>query len=84
MSLRDVHWSLYFLFWLAAIVAAGAVVGAAVFPLVGLCFRSGYTAGQLVANGVRTGSFYCFLWAPGIAVVLCVMRAYRRRHPEAP
>ncbi len=82
MILRDVHWSLYFLFWTAAIVAAGAVLGAALFLLAGLCFHTGHTAAQLVQHGVRTGGFYFLLWAPGIAVVLCVMRAYRRRHPE--
>ncbi len=82
MSGRDVHWSLYFLFWLAAIVAAGALLGAVLFPLVGLCLHTGLTAGQLVRNGVRTGSFYFSLWAPGTAAVLSVMRAYRRRHPD--
>jgi len=82
MSLRDIHWSLYFLFWLAAIVAAGALLGALLFPLAGLCFRTGLTPAQLVRNGARIGGFYCLLWAPGTAVVLGVMRAYRRRHPK--
>ncbi len=84
MILRDVHWSLYFLFWTAAIIAAGAAFGAVLFALAGLLFATGHTAGELARNGIRTGGFYCLLWAPGIAVVLCVMRAYRRRHPEAP
>ncbi len=84
MTLRGVAWAGYFLFWMAAIVAGGAALGAVVFPLAGLGFRTGYTAAELVRNGARIGGFYCLLWAPGIAVVLSVMRAYRRRHPDAP
>jgi hypothetical protein len=82
MNLRDVHWSLYFLGWTAAITAAGALLGAVVIPLAGLVFATGKTAAQLAVAGARDLGFYFFLWAPGIALVLCVMRAYRRRHPE--
>ncbi len=82
MKFREIHWSGCFLFWVAVIVAAGALLGAGLFPLAGLWFRTGLTPAQLVQNGARLGSFYFFLWAPGTAVVLCVMRAYRRRHPE--
>jgi hypothetical protein len=48
-----------------------------------LFFHTGRTPWQLVGNGVRIGGFYFAIWAPGTAVVLCVMRAYRRRHPES-
>lgn len=84
MILRGIHWSLYFLFWTAAIGAAGAALGAVLFPLAGLCFHTGHTAGQLLVSGIRIGGFYACIWAPGTAIVLCVMRAYRRRHPEEP
>lgn len=83
MNRRGVHWSLYFLFWTAVIAGAGAGLGAALFPLAGSLFSTGRTAGQLAATGARIGGFYGLLWAPGTAVVLCVIRAYRRRHPEA-
>ena len=82
MNLRGIHWLSYFLFWVAAITAAGALLGASLFPLAGLLFHTGDTPWQLVQNGARIGSFYFLIWAPGTAVVLCVMRAYRRRHPE--
>ena len=83
MNLREIHWSLYFLFWVAVIVGTGALLGAVLFPLTGWFFHTGYTPWQLVLNGGRTGGFYFLLWAPGTAVVLCVMRAYRRRHPAS-
>jgi hypothetical protein len=82
MNLRGIHWSLYFLFWMTVIVAAGALLGAVLFPLAGLFFSTGRTPWQLVQAGGRIGGFYFGIWAPGTAVVLCVMRAYRRRHPE--
>jgi hypothetical protein len=81
MSLRELHWSLYFLFWAAAIVAAGTLLGAVVFPFAGLLFPTGHGFWQLVETGAGTGAFYFFIWAPGTAIVLCVRRAYRRRHP---
>lgn len=84
MIRRGVYWLLYFLFWTAAIAAAGAMLGAGLFLLAGLCFHTGRTAAQLAANGIRIGGFYALIWAPGTAIVLCVRRAYRRRHPEAP
>ncbi len=82
MNLRDIHWSLYFLFWTATLTAAGAGLGAVLFPLAGWLFHRGTPAGQLAQQGVRIGGFYLLIWAPGTAVVLCVIRTYRRRHPE--
>jgi hypothetical protein len=83
MKLREIHWSLYFLSWVAVMVTAGALLGAVLFPLAGLFFPTGRTPWQLVENGGRIGGFYFAIWAPGTAVVLCVMRAYRRRHPAS-
>jgi hypothetical protein len=83
MNRREIHWSLYFLFWTAVIGAAGAGLGAVLFPLAGSLFQTGHTAAQLATMGARIGGFYFLIWAPGTAVVLCVIRAYRRRHPEA-
>ena len=83
MLLKNLHWSLYFLLVTTAIVAVGAVLGAVTFPLAGLIFDTGFTGAELARNGIRTLGFYFFIWAPGIAGVLCVMRAFRRRHPDA-
>jgi hypothetical protein len=83
MSPGRIHWSLYFLFWVAVIVVTGAVLGAVSFPLAGWVLRLKQPAGQLARQGASTLGFFFLIWAPGTAVVLCVMRAYRRRHPDA-
>ncbi len=83
MNLGRIHWSLYFLFWVALIGTAGAVLGATLFPLAGWLFHLGRPAGRLALEGASMAGFFFLIWAPGTAIVLCVMRAYRRRHPEA-
>jgi hypothetical protein len=83
MILKNLHWSLYFLLVVTVIVAAGAGLGAVTFPLAGLIFDTGLTGTELARNGIKNLGFYFFIWAPGIAGVLCVMRAFRRRHPDA-
>ena len=83
MKPGGLHWTLCFLLWTGTITAAGAALGALLFPLGGWLFHVERSAGQLAWQGIQIGSFYCFIWAPGTALVLCVMRAYRRRHPEA-
>ena len=83
MKLARIHWALYFLFWVGLIAAAGALLGAALFPLAGWVLRLGHPAGRLALQGASIGGYFFLIWAPGTAVVLCVMRAYRRRQPGA-
>ena len=54
MNLREIHWSLYFLFWVAVIVGTGALLGAVLFPLTGWFFHTGFTPWQLVQHGGMT------------------------------
>ena len=83
MSWPNLHWSLYFLALTALIVAGGAALGAVTFPLAGLIFDTGCTSTRLALNGIKNLGFYFFIWAPGIALVSCVMRSYRRRNPKS-
>jgi len=77
------HWSLYFLVVTLGITAPGAVFGAFVFMLFGLLTGAKFTMVELARNGAQTFGFYFLLWAPGIAIVLCVKRAYeKRRRPS--
>ena len=39
---------------------------------------------ELALNGIRNIGFWAFIWAPGIALVRCIMRSHRERHPDAP
>lgn len=79
MKRRSLHWSLYFLAVAGGIIAMGAALGAIVFPAVGLIFDTGKTAKELVVTGSRTLGFFFMVWAPGIALVLTVKRAYEQR-----
>lgn len=79
MNLQQSHWAVYFLFWLLAIVAGGALVGALSFPLAGPAFGSTLTPLEHVFTGARHLGFIALIWAPGIALVLCVRRAYHNK-----
>lgn len=67
----------------AAITAVGALLGAAIWPLVGLCAGTPKPFGQLALSGLRDLGFYFFIWAPGTAIVVATIREHRRRHPHA-
>ncbi|WP_221030060.1 hypothetical protein [Actomonas aquatica] len=73
------RWPFYFLKWMLGITLAGAVLGAIIFPLVGLIFETGYTPSQLVMNGVKTLGFFFGIWAPGTALVLTVKKVYEAK-----
>jgi len=79
MNLRQSHWKVYFIFWFKLVVLAGAAVGAIGFPLLGPLFGSTLTATEHVVAGARHLGFVAMIWAPGIALVLCVVRAYRNK-----
>lgn len=83
MSLPRVHWSLYFLLIILAITASGAALGALAFMLFGAATGAAFTMGELARNGARTLGFYFALWAPGIALVLCVKRSYEQRRRDS-
>jgi hypothetical protein len=82
MTLRRMHWTLYFLTWVAGLTGAGALVGAISFPLLGLVFDWKFTSVQLAINGARNLGFLLFVWAVPIAAIACVIRAHRRRTTE--
>ena len=69
--------------WVTALITlTGAILGAGIFPLVGLIAGSTTDPGALALAGVKTLGFYFFLWAPGSGVVVAVIREWRRRHPH--
>ena len=79
MSIVRLHWSVYFLIITVGIIVLGAVFGAFAFVLFGLVTGAQFTLAELARNGAQTLGFYFMLWAPGIALVLCVKRTYERR-----
>jgi len=82
MNLRQCHWAVYFLFWATAVVLLGAVAGAIGFVLLGPLFGSAEPPLRHAIAGARHLGFIALIWAPGIALVLCVMRVYRNKQKQ--
>ncbi|HQF38208.1 MAG TPA: hypothetical protein PK322_03735 [Opitutaceae bacterium] len=68
----------------ALITGAGALLGAALWPLIGAWAGSRVPLGDLTLTGARTLGFYCFIWAPGTGIVVATIHAHRRRRPRDP
>jgi hypothetical protein len=82
-ALQDSHWAVYFAAWILGLVLLGTVLGAIFFPLGGLLLHAERSPATLLIRGARFGSFYFLIWAPAIALAASVMRAYRRKYPDA-
>lgn len=71
------HWLGLFLLYVVAIISLGALIGTISFLVFGKIFV-GMEFGELALRGMRYGAQYFGVWAPSIAIVLCVMRAWKR------
>lgn len=68
----------YVIRWTATITAGGALVGAIVFPVIGMIAGTpGGPTDHLLA-GIKNLGFLTFVWAPGISIVLAFDHAYKR------
>ncbi|MGC4071523.1 MAG: hypothetical protein QM760_03255 [Nibricoccus sp.] len=77
------HWSVYAAAWILGLVVIGAILGMICFPIGGLVVGAKRTPLELLMRGAKFGSFWFLIWAPAVAITACVMRAYRRKHPDA-
>lgn len=69
--------------WVAALITGtGAILGVAIWTLVGVWTGSQYPVWELALTGARTLGFYFFIWAPGTGIVIATIREWRRRHPR--
>ncbi len=67
--------------WVTALITGvGAILGAAIWTLVGAWTGSSQEPWALALTGIRTLGFYFFIWAPGTGIVIATIREYRRRH----
>jgi hypothetical protein len=82
-ALQASHWTVYFSAWILGLVIVGTILGAILFPLGGLLLDAERSSLTLLVRGARFGSFYFLIWAPAIALSASVMRAYRRKNPDA-
>lgn len=76
------EWTGLFLLFTVEITAIGALAGGVLFPIGGAIFGAERGWAELAALGIRNIGFWFFIWAPAIALVRCVMRAYRERNPD--
>lgn len=58
------------------IVAVGAVLGALIWVTVGTIAGDARSAGELLAKGASIGWRYARVWAGGVAIILCFVKAH--------
>ena len=77
------RWTGLFLFFTIEVTVIGALAGALLVPIAGKIVGAERGWAELSLLGMRNTGFWFFIWAPAIAIVRCVMRAYREQHPDA-
>lgn len=68
-------WLLTWLYFVLIICFVGAMLGVVTHVLFGWFFMDGPDYGYLASFGFSNGIRYGGVWAGGLAIVLCVMRA---------
>lgn len=79
------RWLFTWIYYVAIICFVGAVFGILTHLVLGPLFVDQPDFGYLAAFGFMNGFNYGGVWAGGLAIVLCVMRArkeYLAKHPE--
>jgi hypothetical protein len=82
LLLQVLRWLFAWVYYVAIICFIGASLGVLTHLLFGLCFMDQPDYGFLAAFGFSNGLRYGGVWAGGLSIVLCVMRA-RREYLEA-
>lgn len=80
------RWIFIWLYYVVLTCFVGATLGVGTHVLLGPLFVDDPDFGFLAAFGFMNGLKYGSVWAGGLAIVLCVMRArreYLAEHPEA-
>lgn len=79
------RWLFTWIYYVAIICFVGAVLGVLSHVLLGPLFVDEPDFGYLAAFGFMNGLTYGGVWAGGMSIVLCVIRArkeYLAKHPE--
>jgi hypothetical protein len=77
-----IRWLFIWLYFVLIICFAGALMGVVTHLLFGLIFMDAPDYGYQAAFGFSNGLRYGGVWAGGLAIVLCVMRA-RKEYLQA-
>ncbi|OIO60682.1 MAG: hypothetical protein COZ46_01505 [Verrucomicrobia bacterium CG_4_10_14_3_um_filter_43_23] len=78
LMMRMLYWIWSFLYYVGLILVAGTVVGSVAFVLLGPIFVDDYTFLGLLKKGAWIGFRYAGVWAGGVAIVLCCMKANKK------
>ncbi len=76
MFRRILYWTAHFFAYVIMIILAGAVAGAILSPVIALILHWPFTP-EIVPRGAWLGLRYAGIWAGGVALVLCAIRAHR-------
>lgn len=71
------YWVGLWHFLLLCFISGGALTGALLFLVVGTLAGMDYSATEMLISGAKNGGFYLLIWSPGIAMILCFMKAYK-------
>lgn len=71
------YWSMYFVCFVGVILAIGSVLGAFFYVVFGSGFTE-YGLFMLCKKGLWAGFRYAGVWAVGLAIVLCFVKAARK------
>lgn len=83
--IQTMRWLFTWLYFVLVICFLGAMLGVLSHTAFGLFFMDQPDRGYLAAFGFKNGLRYGSVWAGGLAIVLCVIRArkeYLAKHPK--
>lgn len=76
------YWISLFTVYSAAIITTAAILGGILYPLTGILLGFDYSLYLMAQNGVADLSHLALIWAPGIAIVLCFIKAHRQKQEQ--
>lgn len=83
LILRPFYWLWWFIAYTIIILEIGAIAGALLFATIGALTHPQMDIILRAEMGLADGFLYAGVWAGGIAIVLCFMRAHRLNRQRA-
>ncbi|WOO42381.1 hypothetical protein [Rubellicoccus peritrichatus] len=83
VSRNIAHWLGCFLLYLSAILLAGGLIGTFLYVTIGSLTHPDLSLSYRLSKGFTNGFFYAGVWATGLSIVFCVMRAHKERKMKA-
>ena len=74
----SLYWILKFLTYTFLIILAGGLIGLFAFLITGFIFETHYSFAFLIKKGFSVGARYASVWAIGLSIVLCFIKAHKK------